>query len=172
MNNLSVAEFVSFPCLSLRQPWGWAICPGPKRTENRYWQMRYRGQMWLHASGKPRWDPDGAANPLVRRAWADPTVHECWVCQPRGELCRDADAIPFGAIVALVTVTGCHHWSQCRGSCSRLAARGAWHIGLAPMVHPLAEPVLHRGARGLWQMDPAAEARARGQAGLIHAGAN
>jgi hypothetical protein len=39
-------------CLSLQQPWAWAICAGFKRIENRTWQTEYTGQVAIVASGK------------------------------------------------------------------------------------------------------------------------
>ena len=39
-----------FRCLSVRQPWAWAICVGAKVVENRTWKTDYRGQIAIHAS--------------------------------------------------------------------------------------------------------------------------
>ena len=39
-------------CLSVQQPWAWAICAGFKRVENRTWQSPYRGTVAIVASGK------------------------------------------------------------------------------------------------------------------------
>jgi len=36
-------------CLSVRQPWAWAICTGGKTVENRTWQTPYRGLIAIHA---------------------------------------------------------------------------------------------------------------------------
>lgn len=40
-------------CLSIRQPWAWAICAGARGVENRTWTTDYRGQIAIHASSKP-----------------------------------------------------------------------------------------------------------------------
>ena len=37
-------------CLSVRQPWAWAICSGEKTIENRSWATDYRGTIAVHAS--------------------------------------------------------------------------------------------------------------------------
>lgn len=37
--------------LSIRQPWAYAILYLGKRVENRTWHTRYRGPIYLHASG-------------------------------------------------------------------------------------------------------------------------
>lgn len=37
-------------CLSIRQPWAWAILAGHKPVENRTWATRYRGPLAVHAA--------------------------------------------------------------------------------------------------------------------------
>ncbi len=37
-------------CLSIRQPWAWAVCLGAKTIENRSWPTDYRGTLAIHAS--------------------------------------------------------------------------------------------------------------------------
>lgn len=37
--------------LSVRQPWAWAILCAGKDVENRSWQTRHRGRLWIHAGG-------------------------------------------------------------------------------------------------------------------------
>lgn len=39
-----------FPCLSLRQPWLYAVMEIDKRCENRSWSTSFRGEFLLHAS--------------------------------------------------------------------------------------------------------------------------
>jgi hypothetical protein len=36
-------------CLSVHQPWAWAIVGGPKRIEHRTWRTAHRGQLLIHA---------------------------------------------------------------------------------------------------------------------------
>lgn len=38
------------PCLSVQQPWAWAILAGRKPVENRTWLTRHRGLLAIHAS--------------------------------------------------------------------------------------------------------------------------
>lgn len=40
-------------CLSVQQPWAWAIISGIKQIENRTWTTSYRGPLLIHA-GKSR----------------------------------------------------------------------------------------------------------------------
>ena len=37
-------------CLSIRQPWAWAIVESTKRIENRSWNCKYRGPILIHAA--------------------------------------------------------------------------------------------------------------------------
>ncbi|MDJ0554716.1 MAG: ASCH domain-containing protein [Microcoleaceae cyanobacterium MO_207.B10] len=43
-------EVVGQVCLSLRQPWAWAIFHAGKDIENRAWLTKYRGLLYIHAS--------------------------------------------------------------------------------------------------------------------------
>ena len=44
-------------CLSIRQPWAWAILNAGKNVENRTWRTSYRGELFIHASkARPRRD--------------------------------------------------------------------------------------------------------------------
>src|SRR6266849_1321212 len=36
--------------LSVRQPWAWLIVNGHKDIENRDWETKLRGRIWIHAS--------------------------------------------------------------------------------------------------------------------------
>ncbi len=41
---------MTITCLSIRQPWAWAILFAGKRCENRTWFCRYRGPIYIHAA--------------------------------------------------------------------------------------------------------------------------
>lgn len=43
-------DAATWPALSLRQPWLWAILELGKDVENRRWNTKYRGPIWLHAA--------------------------------------------------------------------------------------------------------------------------
>jgi len=165
------------PVLTIRQPWCWAIVYGQKPVENRSWNMRYRGPLYLHAGARSRWDPDGAASPLVQAAWRK-YLHDSvpgWPGLPCSdvELNRKTTLMPFGAVTALAEVTGCHHSDECmfpasqelhgvRSGCSPWAARGQWHMELSD-VRPLPEPVPCRGMLGLWRLPADVEKAVRAQ---------
>ena len=40
-------------CLSVRQPYAWAIAEGVKRIENRSWKTAHRGRILIHAGISP-----------------------------------------------------------------------------------------------------------------------
>lgn len=160
--------------LTVRQPWAWAIVHGGKPVENRTWEMKYRGPLWLHAGARSRWDATAAGgSTILRAAWRE------WAAtlpppNAAGPLRRDSLFVPFGAVVALTEVTGCHYAysPECkrihRGNalgrfmCSEWAASGQFHIELT-VLQGLRTPVPCRGALGLWRLpdDVAAQVRAQ-----------
>jgi hypothetical protein len=160
------------PALTVRNPWAWAaVEPGPgirKPVENRSRFMKYRGPLWWHAGARSRWDPAGEHSALVREAWV--VAQQDLENLGRPPLNRHTDLMPFGAVSALVEVTGCHHADECLHvgllgqlmHCSPWAAAGQFHTQLAD-VRPLADPVPCKGALGLWRLpeDVNAACRAR-----------
>ena len=53
-------------CLSILQPWAWAIIHGGKDVENRTWRTAYRGPLLIHASLSRR-----AYNAQDKDVWLD-----------------------------------------------------------------------------------------------------
>jgi len=51
-------------CLSVRQPWAWAICAGVKKIENRVWQTEHRGPIAIQAGKSKVMLKEMAANGL------------------------------------------------------------------------------------------------------------
>ena len=164
-----------WPVLTVRQPWEFSIEHLGKPVENRGWPLKYRGPLWLHAGARSRWDPSGAAFTLIRQAWRQ-YLHDHvagWPGLPASDvtLCRRTTLMPFGAVSALVQVTGCHHATRCytpsggRGPgayCSPWGASEQFHIELAD-VRSLREPVPCRGSLGLWRLPDDIEKAARAQ---------
>jgi hypothetical protein len=156
--------------LTVRSPWAWAITCAQKSVENRSRNMTHRGPLAIHAGARSRWDPAGEWSYLVRPAWE---VHvrtiPGWPGLPAAdiELSRKTTLMPFGAIIALVDVTGCHHSDDCMDAagayaCSEWAVAGQWHITLAD-IRPLAEPVPAKGALGVWKVPEDTERAVRAQ---------
>jgi hypothetical protein len=163
--------------LTVRPPWSWAILHG-KDVENRSWETKYRGPLLLHGGSRSRWDPDGECSPLVREAWAArarsrPEAHNS-ICLLR----RTTNWMPFGAVVALVEVAGCHHAADCFGHseasghyggyCSPWGQPDCWHWVLRD-VRPLPDPVPARGWLGLWRPTPDTERAVMEQLEASHA---
>lgn len=132
----------SVKCLSVRQPWAWAIASAGKTIENRTRQTKHRGLLAIHA-GK-----------AVDRAALDaPSILEA-VADCGFEI--DEATSTLGAVVAVAELVSCHpaYWCEDWGSegrCSPWALPDSWHWGLAN-VHPLPVPVPCRGALGLWNL--------------------
>jgi len=127
--------------LSIRQPWTWAILYAGKRIENRTWYTDYRGPIFIHAGLRVDW---AAVEDLRAEIAAIPTPRPVAHC---------------GGLVATAVVVDCVRPGDVRES-QRDWAVGPWCFVLDD-VAPLARPVSHRGALGLFALDPRAELIAR-----------
>ena len=108
------------PCLSIRQPWAWAILHLGKDVENRSWPTKHRGPILIHAGKWFRLED-------VRK--------EFFLFMARQEKfgTPESDAKIFtemrtqtGGIVGVVTIVDC-----VRGYASPWAIPGQWHWVLA-----------------------------------------
>lgn len=142
--------------LTLRHPWSWAFLHG-KNVENRTWRPeRQGGQVGLYLA------LHGGAMPPARGAyWDEITEAVEWMgwqglpCAPQArELLRDGRGLCVPGLVAVGRLIEVRQDSP-----SPWAAQGQWHWCLE--VTPLAETVPHRGAQGLWDLEPDALARVR-----------
>jgi hypothetical protein len=117
-------------CLTIRQPWAWAIMEGIKDVENRGWSTAYRGPLYIHAAVTPafRWAPgkmldDGETE-----------------LPPMAEM-------EYGAILGVVDLTDCVDPDE-------YPPDDAWAFGPYCWVlegpRRLAMPVRCRGQMGLW----------------------
>jgi len=79
------------PCLSVKQPYAWAIVTGLKDIENRSWRTNYRGILAIHASSRFA-DAEGIDE--VRRRAAEAGIE-----MPQVEL------LPRQGVVGIVEVT-------------------------------------------------------------------
>jgi ASCH domain len=87
-------------CLSVRQPWAWAIIHGPKRIENRTWSVHYRGPILIHAA-RSRFHLTG-------------TAPEVWHAAGLVGL-PDFDRLAFGAVIGTVELVDCLPLAEVRG---------------------------------------------------------
>jgi hypothetical protein len=112
--------------LSIRQPWAWAILHAGKDVENRSWHNKHTvGVIAVHASM--------GLDPLEEL--------------PRGVRRRSSDELVHGAIVGVVEVV------KVVDNC-----RSRWFKGplgwLLRHPRPLQQPILCKGALGLWEVPP------------------
>lgn len=119
-------------CLSVRQPYAWAIIHGGKDTENREWATTYRGPLLIQAA-KTR----GVAD---EKDWLEELAEICSVQVP------EFDGYARGAIIGLVQLVDC-----VRDSKSLFANADCWHLVLSS---PLAfrKPIEWKGQLGIFEV--------------------
>lgn len=128
----------TYPCISIRQPWVWAIFFAGKDIENRDWPTRFRGRILIHA-----------AKGLTRAEYEDclSTCHAVSYTHPfpSGLAMPAFDELPRGCIFGGVTIADCVKES---GS--------PWFFGKHGFVlekpKPLAEPIPYKGALGIFRV--------------------
>jgi len=111
--------------LTVIQPWAQLIVEGVKDVENRSWNTKYRGRLYIHAGKSKRWP---------------------WLAPRHAQY--DHRTITYGAILGAVTLL-----DVIRDSASRFAEKGAYHWLLADPVQ-FAESIPMRGRQGLWTPAP------------------
>lgn len=79
------------PCLSLRQPWTYAVTHLAKPLENRHWWTSHRGPFWIHA-GKA----------MTKREYQE----ACDFMLNIGVKPPERDLLQFGGIVGYATLKG------------------------------------------------------------------
>lgn len=129
-------------CLTIRQPWAWAIAAGGKDVENRGWQRSYRGLVAIHAGGQA--DEDAYDNPLIVAA-----------CRRVRPLAGGTAALwhARGAVIAVANLVDiCDAWPDLC-SCGPWAVTGQLHWRLRDVVL-LNEPIPAKGRQGLWWPEP------------------
>jgi hypothetical protein len=123
-------------CLSVRQPWAWAITSGAKKVENRSWPTDFRGLLLIHAAAST----------------AD------LGCRLPGRLKAPAGLV-LGALVGAVVLADVARFDAADFAGDEWA-QGPWCWALAD-PRPFAEPVACKGRLGLWA--PPASAALRRQ---------
>jgi len=145
-------------CISIRQPWAWAILNAGKRVENRVWRSApaYRGPILIHAGGSvgTRLDFDGAVEcildvvgraelPKIVRSLAlgDGPHEDCAAWVPHHDLPRGAIVGRAQLVDARIGVMNGDPWAE----------RGALHLVLAD-VEALVRPIRLKGVLGLFDV--------------------
>ena len=156
--------------ITLRHPWAWAFLHG-KDIENRTWPPSHQGgqigmYLALHGGALPRKSDDEYLDDIAHSLewmqehdlipgvelpdfghYYQPNIIPGVSPQPTAENVRLF--CPTG-IVAVARLAG-----VVQDSASPWAAAGQFHWQLADVI-TLPEPVVHKGAQGLWQIEPAA----------------
>lgn len=77
--------------LTICQPYATLILEGTKRVENRTWETKYRGRLYIHAGRDRRWlsleDRNGVEFDAISN--------------------RPVAALPFGAVIAIASLVDC-----------------------------------------------------------------
>ena len=145
-------------CLTLTQPWATLVALGHKRFETRCWSTSYRGLLAIHAAkGFPK---DAQRFAAEERA-----------------LGRLPPQIPFGAVVAVCTMTACMTTEYATGVVlnnmsggleRRLGdySPGRYAFRLVGVV-ALKEPVPCRGALSIWTLPLDVEEEVRQQIAVV-----
>ena len=120
-------------CLSVRQPWAWAIISGLKTIENRSWSTRHRGPLAIHA---------GLSRAEYRLGFDFDRLMPG--LPPAGDLA-------FGAIVGVVDVVDCVPYELVR---DRLFAEPLGWCWILADPRPI-ELVPWRGQLGLFEVPDA-----------------
>lgn len=126
--------------LSLTQPWATAVAVGIKQWETRSWPTVVRGEIAIHsAKGFPRYAKEFAAEEQAAGRL------------PQGQL-------PLGSIVCLAELVECRQTETVEKEIGDIErSYGDYSVGRFAFklinVHPLAEPVLWRGALGFWSVE-------------------
>lgn len=121
-------------CLTVRQPWAWAIISGLKAIENRSWPTRHRGELAIHAGRS-----------LAEFGGEDDFTATMPGLPPKGQF-------PLGAIVGVVRVIDCLPYEQVkdRPFAERMGPESWCWMLEEPLAFPV--PVPWAGRLGLFEV--------------------
>ncbi len=120
-------------CLSVRQPWAWAIIHAGKDVENRNWPTKYRGKLVIHA---------GKSCSLSEYEYAAADI-----AKTSGKRPPPLDELPRGCIVGVVDLVDCVEDSE-----SEWAQEDSVHWVVRSPVPCQPRPL--KGMLGLFEVDP------------------
>jgi hypothetical protein len=132
----ATADSTTIKCLTVCQPWGWAIVNAGKRVENRTWYTHYRGPLAIHAGRSKTWWQRGVNDlevmGLEPPAWSD---------------------VDKGVIVAVAELVECYTIEDHRryGGCDPFATGP--YCWVLDRVRPLRRPVPLTGSQGLYSIE-------------------
>jgi activating signal cointegrator 1 len=136
--------------LSVMQPWATLIALGAKRIETRSWSTSYRGLLAIHASGRTSREAAMSLRvPCIREALTAGGYHQG--SGPASNPC----GLPLGAVIAVVSLIDVQRITlelvpaePERSFGDYTPGRFAWFIH---DMRRLSEPVIAKGALGLWE---------------------
>jgi hypothetical protein len=120
-------------CLSIRQPWAWAILHAGKDVENRTWLTKYRGPLAIHAS-------HGCTRGQYLAASAE-------IEKISGLKVPPLEDLPRGAVVGTVNLVDCH--GETTDNDWALGGHG-WLFLSEPKA---CQPLPMKGRLGIFQID-------------------
>lgn len=142
------------------QPYAELIASGVKRVENRSWEVKYRGRIYIHAGRS--------------REWMTPRMVDGVEFEPLTGL--QVERMTFGAVVALAALIYCAHIEDIRAGLfdrqfpwlkAHEHANGPWCWIFAENPVRITPPARYKGRQGLFDINPldidriCAEERAR-----------
>ncbi|GGL15499.1 hypothetical protein [Deinococcus radiotolerans] len=133
--------------ITLTHPWAWCVGFAGKDIENRSWHPeRQGGRVGMYLAIHGGAVPDGGARKTQQLEDLAYVQRYLLDIDQRAEATWERVAIPgIVAVARLAAVT--------QTSTSIWAAHDQYHWQLADVV-TLPEPIAHRGAQGLWQVQP------------------
>lgn len=144
----------TWPALSLRQPWLWAIFDLGKDIENRRWNTRYRGPIWLHAA-------KGCTNAEAVSALA--WMMEARLMAPNDERWPGLERVERGGVCGVADIydVAPPTHREPLGALDRSAPARAWHMreqyGFLLRNVRRVDFVACNGALGLFRLPPDVE---------------
>lgn len=149
--------------ISLWQPWATLMAVHAKRIETRHWPTDFRGDLAIHA----------AKRKVVSELdfyWGDEAFRNALLPETIG-VGSLADALPFGAIVAVVELYGCYPTEHLKSKYPDLLLREE-HFGdfsesrygwLTRNPRKLKTPVPARGFQSFWDLPSDIDQQVRAQ---------
>lgn len=123
-------------CLTVRQPWAWLLMHGTKDIENRDWPTRHRGLIAIHA-----------AKGMTIREWSEAVEFVSKIDPFLANAIPTPRDLVRGSIIGTMNLRACVTESD-----------SEWFAGKYGFVmsNPQpCDPILVKGALGLWEFQPA-----------------
>ena len=132
-------------CLSVRQPWAWAILHAGKDVENRTWPTKFRGRILIHAGlNRDRCVFGYDQSPSMT------LVEEFLESDLQTEL--KFGELPTGAIIGSVEIFDCIPAAECSSKWAEVSPDRPSYCWLLEDARAFAEPIPYKGRLGLFDV--------------------